>query len=219
MKDRKYIFTMILALFFLSALAQQPAEPEASREAKQKVVPGFKLGLNRSNVYDEAGQGFVASAKTGFAGGAFLALPIGSFLGIQPEILLSQKGFGSYGTMYGERYWLERTTTFLDIPLQLQVKPFRFLFLYAGVQYSYLLNQRDRITYGINSVEQREEFATDNIRKNIFGAVTGVDVNIRHFVLSGRAAWDLRANRGDGSSYTPRYKNIWLQATIGYRFY
>lgn len=175
--------------------------------------------MNRSNVYDERGQDFVASPKTGFAGGAFLAIPVGSFLGIQPEVLLSQKGFSSHGSILGQRYTLERTSTFLDVPLQLQVKPFRFLFLYAGVQYSYLLSQRDKFTYGTNSTEQSDEFELDNIRKNIFGGVTGLDININHFVISGRAGWDLSSNRGDGSSYTPRYKNLWVQATLGYRFY
>lgn len=221
MKKVKIIFSVLLGLSYGLSFSQQAttAEPRSSRDAKKRVVLGFKAGLNRSNVYDEQGQDFVANGKTGFAGGAFLALPVGGFLGFQPEILISQKGFSSTGTIYGDRYWLERTSTYLDIPLQVQLKPFRFLSLLGGVQYSYLLNQRDRFTYGANSLEQNEEFRNDNIRKNIFGGVIGVDVNIRHFVLSGRYAWDLRANRGDGSSFTPRYKNVWLQATIGYRIY
>lgn len=190
-----------------------------SRAAKRKIVFGIKAGVNRSNVYDENGTDFVADAKTGFAGGAFLAIPLGSFLGFQPEVLLSQKGFKASGTMLNQPYAVTRTTTYIDVPLQLQLKPFRFLSLYGGVQYSYLLNQSDKFKFGSNSVEQDQQFKNDNIRKNIFGAVTGLDINIRHVVLSGRAGWDIRANHGDGSSTTPRYKNLWLQATIGFRIY
>lgn len=210
---------MAFGLSYGLGFSQQQAELRSSRDAKRMIVPGIKAGINRSNVYDEQGEGFVANKKTGFAGGVYVALPIGSLLGIQPEVLISQKGFSSRGTMFGEQYYLERTSTFLDIPLQVQLKPTRFFTLLGGIQYSYLLSQTDAFTNGTNTVAQTNEFATDNIRKNIFGGVGGFDINIRHVVVSGRAGWDLRANRGDGSSFTPRYKNVWLQATLGYRFY
>lgn len=221
MKKTNVLFTILLGLSYTLSFSQQVASVEelSSKDAKRRIVPGFKAGINRSNVYDEQGQDFIANGKTGFAGGFFIALPIGSFLGFQPEVLISQKGFSSTGTIYGDRYWLERTSTFLEFPLQVQLKPFRFLSLLGGVQYSYLLSQRDAFTNGVNTVAQSEEFANDNIRKNVFGGNIGFDVNIRHVVLSGRYGWDLRANRGDGSSFTPRYKNVWLQATVGYRFY
>ncbi|PBQ32903.1 hypothetical protein CNR22_14345 [Sphingobacteriaceae bacterium] len=219
MKKGKIILTLLFGLSYVLSFSQQQAEQRNSRDAKRRVVPGIRAGINRSNVYDEQGENFVANKKTGFAGGVFVALPIGSFIGIQPELLISQKGFSSRGTMYGDQYFLERTSTFLDIPLQLQLKPTRFFTLLGGVQYSYLLSQRDAFTNGTNTIAQSQEFSNDNIRKNIFGTLLGFDINIRHVVLSGRYGWDLRANRGDGSSYTPRYKNVWAQATIGYRFY
>jgi hypothetical protein len=57
----------------------------------------------------------------------------------------------------------------------------------------------------------------DNIRKNILGFGIGVDVNISRFVISGRLAWDLQNNHGDGTSATPRYKNQWAQVTVGFK--
>ncbi len=191
----------------------------SSREAKHKFVFGIKAGANRSNVYNSEGMDFIASPKNGFAGGIFAAIPIGGFIGLQPEVLISQKGFSGSGTMESGTYYLDRTTTFLDIPLQLQLKPFRFLSVVGGVQYSYLLNQDDRFTYASSTVTQNQDFKNENIRKNILGVVGGIDVNIRHLVLSGRTGWDLQANNGDGSSYTPKYKNVWIQGTIGFRFY
>ncbi len=190
-----------------------------SRDAKRKLVLGLKAGINRSNVFDEQGLDFVADSKSGFAGGVFLAIPLGGFLGLQPEMLISQKGFMSTGRIDGDSYTLERTTTYLDIPLQIQLKPFRFFSVVGGIQYSYLLNQKDGLNFGSNSSEHNQDFKNDNIRKNILGLVAGADINIQHMVLSGRMSWDLMANRGDGSSYTPRYKNVVLQATLGYRFY
>lgn len=198
---------------------EQEKNETSSREAKGQLVPGIKVGLNRSNVYDASGNDFVADPKSGFMAGAYLAIPLGRLLGVQPELLFSQKGFASSGRINGDRYTLERTTNWLDVPLQVQLKPFRFLTLLGGVEYSYLLSQSDRLDLGTTILEYSDAFENDNIRKNIFGAVAGIDFNFHHLVLSGKACWDLTANRGDGSSFTPRYKNVWLQAAIGYRFY
>ncbi len=226
MKPRIFFLAMLCLLVPLAGQAQDNTdndrddkEAKSSREAKRMLVPGIRAGVNRANVYDAEGYDFVADSKTGFAGGVYLAIPLGGFIGIQPEILFSQKGFKSTGATPGGSYVLERTSNFLDVPIQLQLKPFRFFTLVGGIQYSYLIKQTDRFTSGTNSVEQSEEFRNDNIRKNIVGGTIGFDINIRHLVLSGRAGWDLRANRGDGSSFTPRYKNVWIQGTVGFRFY
>jgi hypothetical protein len=44
-------------------------------------------------------------------------------------------------------------------------------------------------------------------------------VNLDHTVIGARAGWDLSNNNGNGTSSTPRYKNAWVQATVGYRFF
>lgn len=205
----------------LAVSSQTTAETRgaSSRDAKRKLVFGVKGGFNRSNVFDQKGLDFVAGPKTGAVGGVFFAIPILGFIGVQPELLLSQKGFSGSGTLNNERYDLQRTTTWLDVPLQLQLKPFAFLSLLGGVQYSYLLKQKDELSQGPSYMSQTQEFENDNIRKNIVGGVVGADVNFWHVVVSGRMGWDMFANQGDGTSNTPRYKNLWVQATIGYRFY
>jgi hypothetical protein len=212
----KKTIIVITVLFASMANISKAQDGDGPRE---KLVFGIKAGINRSNVWDAQGENFTADAKIGFAGGAFVAIPIGKYLGFQPEVLLSQKGFKSKGTMLGQAYSDTRTTSFLDIPLQLQFKPFEFVTFLGGVQYSYLLHQNDVYAFGTNSTVQDQEFKNDNARKNIFGAVLGLDINVKHFVYSARACWDLQNNAGNGSSYTPRYKNVWLQATIGFRIY
>ncbi len=62
---------------------------------------GIKAGINVSNVWDSKGQEFTVDPKVGLAGGVFLGIPIGKFLGIQPEILISQKGFKGSGSLLG----------------------------------------------------------------------------------------------------------------------
>lgn len=210
---------LVLFLVGLSLSTSVAKAQDDDKDIRDRLVLGLRAGINRSNVYDATGQNFKADGKTGFAGGAFIGIPIGKFLGFQPEILISQKGYQSSGNLLNIPYSDARTTTFVDVPLQLQIKPIEFLTLLVGVQYSYLIHQKDVYVFGPNSSAQDQEFKNDNARKNIFGAVLGLDIHVNHFVLSGRACWDLQNNSGTGSSYTPRYKNVWLQATIGYRIF
>jgi hypothetical protein len=179
---------------------------------------GIKAGINSSNVYDSKGEQFNADAKIGAVAGVFVAIPIGKFLGFQPEILFSQKGFKATGSLLGSSYSFIRTTNYIDIPLLLAIKPIPALTILVGPQYSYLMKQKDVFDNSVASVEQQQVFNNDNIRKNTLCFIGGVDVNIMKMVVSARAGWDVQNNNGDGTSATPRYKNMWYQATIGYRF-
>lgn len=210
----------VIAVLFLS-LASIGIAQESSNETdnREKFQVGLKIGLNYSNVYDEEGEEFDADAKFGLAAGVLVAIPIGKYLGIQPEVLISQKGFRASGVMFGNNYYFTRTTTYIDIPLQLALKPSEFITLLAGPQFSYLVNQRDVFSNTSTSYIQEQEFKQDNVRKNVLGIAGGVDINLRHIVLGARVGWDIQNNHGDGTSTTPRYKNVWFQGTIGYKFY
>jgi hypothetical protein len=188
-------------------------------DARARLLFGIKGGLNYSNVYDERGEAFTADPKFGLAAGIFLAIPIGTYLGIQPELMISQRGFKSTGSILGNRYELTRTTTYLDIPLLFAFKPSEFITILGGPQFSYLLQQKDAFANGTTSIETEKEFENDNIRKNILCLTGGLDLTLKHIVLGARAGVDLQTNHGNGNSSTPRYKNVWYQATIGYRFY
>ncbi len=212
---KKSIITIGILCFSMGTTVLKAQD--ADTDPRGKFQFGVKAGLNYSNVWDEKGQDFKADPRVGFAGGAFFGIPIGKFLGIQPEALISQKGFQGSGTLAGSPYSFSRTTTYIDIPLQVQVKPIEFLTIVAGPQYSYLMHEKDVYTYGANSSVQEQDFNNDNIRKNILGFVGGADINIYHVVISGRMGWDFQTNNGNGTSSTPRYKNKWIQFTIGFK--
>jgi hypothetical protein len=178
---------------------------------------GLKIGSNYSNIYDSNGENFDAKGKFGLAGGVFMAIPISKFLGVQPEVLFSQKGYKQTGTFLGNTYDLTRTTDYIDIPLLLSIKPVNFLTIQLGPQFSFLTKQKDVFKNALATVEQQDEFKNTNIRKNIFCAVGGLDVNIDRVVIGARAGWDIQNNNGDGTSTNPRYKNAWVQATLGFR--
>jgi len=210
---------IIASLFSISTTVAVAQDSSNETDNREKFQFGLKAGLNYSNVYDAKGEEFNADAKFGFVGGLFMAIPIGKYLCVQPEVLFSQKGFRAHGVILGNPYSFNRTTSYIDIPLQLMLKPSEFITILAGPQFSYLMNQRDVFTSSSVSYVQEQEFKQDNIRKNVFGVVGGFDINLRHITLGARAACDLQTNAGDGTSSTPRYKNVWLQGTIGYKFY
>jgi hypothetical protein len=214
---KKLIFTIASIIALINAGVAQKDNKNGT-DLREKLTFGFKIGANYSNVYDSKGEAFRADAKLGFAGGAFLAIPIGKYIGVQPEILFSQKGFRATGRLLGNTYDFTRTTNYIDVPLLFAFKPSEFLTILAGPQYSYLLSQKDVFATASTSIEQELEFKNDNVRKNTMCITGGADINIKHFVIGARLGWDIWNNNGNGTSTTPRYKNVWYQATIGYRF-
>jgi hypothetical protein len=220
----KTISLLCLIFFCLSCStwAHEMKDPDGllnSSQARKKLVFGLKAGLNSSTIFNQNNTTYIASARIGGMIGALLCLPLGPLLGIQPEIHVSQKGFIAAGEMSNQPYTVKRSTTHLDLPLLLQIKPFNFLSIVGGPQYSCLLKQRDDYSSAGSYEEISQTFSTTNSRQNLLGIVTGADLNLWHLVLSVRTGWDLTANQGDGQSSTPRYKNLWLQASIGYRIY
>jgi hypothetical protein len=187
------------------------------QDRRENLEFGIKAGANVSNVWDSRSDDFRADARLGFAGGVFLGIPIGKFIGLQPEFLISQKGFQGSGSLLGTAYSFSRTTSYMDVPLQLQLKPSEFFTFVLGPQFSYLFNQKDVYTFGANSTEQEREFQNENVRKNILGFVAGFDLIYRNAVFSSRLGWDFQTNHGDGNASTPRYKNQWLQFTLGFK--
>jgi hypothetical protein len=221
MKKLLMAITAALSVSTMSYAQEQDTKVivvEKEDDFRDRMMFGIKGGANYSNVYDSEGEDFSADAKFGFVGGVFLAIPIGSFLGIQPEVLYSQKGFKAVGRILGSSYEFTRTTSYIDVPIFVAIKPSRLFTVLVGPQYSYLVSQKDEFKSTAISSAQMQEFENDNLRKNTLSLAGGLDINVRHTVIGLRAGWDITNNNGNGTSTTPRYKNTWLQATIGFRF-
>ena len=181
------------------------------------ITIGAKVGANLSNIYDSQTADFQADSKLGLAAGGFITIPIGDFLGVQPELLFSQRGLQGSGKILLSNYSFTRTTNHIDVPILLAIKPIPFLTLLVGPQYSYLISQSYKFNSGLINIDQQDDFKNENIRHNTFCVTGGFDVNLSHFVISARVGWDLMDNNGDGTSSTPRYKNTWTQATVGFK--
>jgi hypothetical protein len=210
---KKSIFIATLIVIAITGKAQEQISPDF----RDMIQLGVKVGANYSNVYNVKADEFQADSKFGLATGVFVAVPLNKFIGFQPEILISQKGFQATGNILGSKYDFTRTTTYVDIPLLLSIKPSRYLNILAGPQYSYLVKEHDVFNTGSITVEQESEFKNTDVRRNTLCFLGGLDIDMKHLVLSFRAGWDVSNNNGDGSSTSPQYQNVWYQATLGYR--
>jgi hypothetical protein len=140
-------------------------------------------------------------------------------VGFQPEVLYSAKGYSGQGSdLINGPYSYTDRVNFLDVPLMLQLKPSPDLYLLGGVDYSYLLSSSYTFTQNETSSTTEQNFKNDNLRRNVFGMIFGLDMNFSQWTIGARVAWDLQDNNGDGSSTLPRYRNVWGQLTLGYRF-
>lgn len=207
---------LIVCSLLLSSLFGFQAKAQ-DEDLRDKVGIGFKAGINSSNLYDTKSESFEHDAKIGLALGGYLSIPLGKVIGFQPEVMYSQKGYKGSGNILTADYNYTRRTDYLDIPLQLQIKPAPFVTILAGPQYSFLLSKGIDFESGAISVDQQNDIENNDIRKNTLGAIVGLDFNFSRLVLSGRLSWDLQHNDGDGTSTSPRYKNVVAQATLGIR--
>lgn len=205
---------IFLPVFALAGIACSTFAQKAS--APNTIKLGFKVGTNYSNVFDSKTNQFNANAKFGVVVGAFVSMPFAEYFSFQPEVIFSQKGFRGSGSILGSPYQFTRTTDFIDIPLLFAVKPTKSVSILIGPQYAFLLKQVDEFTTTATSSVQQQEFENDNIRRNILSVLTGFDVTVKQLVLAARVGWDVQNNNGDGTSSTPRYKNVWYQVAIGF---
>ncbi len=190
----------------------------SGEDFRERLSFGLKGGANLSNVYDSQGEQFNADPKFGLVAGVFVSLPIGRFIGVQPELLFSQKGYKGSGSLLGSDYSYTYTSNHISIPLLLAIKPISLVTIVAGPQFSFLIKDKYSFKSDLVNYDQEQEFENDNIRKNTLSLLGGLDFNLNRIVIGTRVGWDLQANKGDGTSETPRYKNVWYQATIGFRF-
>lgn len=208
---KKNLFTILACIFMANTMNAQDTN------SSDQIHIGLKAGGNYSNIYDTKGEKYNADGKIGLATGVFLSIPIGTYLGIQPEVLFSQKGFTATSSVLGADVKLTRTTNYIDVPIFLAIKPSEMITILVGPQYSYLIKQNDKLTNPITNIEVNQDFNTDNVRKNTLCLVGGLDFNLNNLVLGARIGMDMYNNNGDGTSTTPRYKNVWAQATVGFR--
>jgi Outer membrane protein beta-barrel domain len=209
----KKIIMLSSALLFAGAIGLK-----AQSTDKGGVHFGLRAGANLSNMVKSDDADVTTGSKVGFNAAFFVELPLASVFSIQPELQFSQKGFKATGTALGAPYEYKQTTNFIEVPVLAKIKPIPGFGIVVGPQFSFLASTKTNFTTNNLAYENIVKEENDNLRKNIFGGVIGIEAGAKSFVASLRYNMDFQNNNGDGTSSTPRYKNQVIALGLGIVF-
>jgi hypothetical protein len=161
----KYLYTLILYIAIIGASAPVLAQ----------TTYGFRIGANVGTLSGTFAD--EPSSALGLVAGSFVHSALRNDLGLQFEVLYSQKGARFEPTsVLGERFERRIQGTYLEIPLLLAYAPsWRSSLrpvLYAGGAVGFEISERIRDRLG--SFEQSEE--SDDLRSPDLGAVLSLDL-------------------------------------------
>jgi hypothetical protein len=198
---------------FVVAVLAIGAGAAAARADDPSVAFGIRGGLNLAKFHgDDASFDEVEPKnRTGFCGGAFVAIPLGQRFLIQPEALYAQKG-ARYEEA-GEKLTLK--FDYLEVPLLFKVrfgsgnaKPG----IFAGPAVAFKIKSR------LESDGEGED--AEDVKSTDFGIVAGLGLDLAagggSFVIDARYTWGLTTL--DDSSDASDVKNGVWSFSVGYAF-
>ncbi len=141
----KYIFTVALFLACISSSYAQMSDGFRF---------GLKLGVNGSNVYDDAKAEDIKK-RVGVTGGVFVQIPLGGKrLSLRPELLFTTKG-AAYDYLNNKNPDIK--INYLELPLSLEYHLFGVVNLHAGA-YASLLASGDGDVSGVPGQLEKTSF-------------------------------------------------------------
>ena len=220
----KKILGLTLLLFTFSTLAQA------------QVRFGIRGGLNVSrwqgdavNSLHELVQLSNGTAQTkslrSFHAGGYVALPLTSFLTLEPGLYYSQKGYTLNGTFSSNtldfinaRATATNRSHYLDLPVLAKVYLTEGFHMFAGPQVSYLIHNSVRARASVLgfSLLNQELNATNNLQKWDVGLTGGIGYKFENgFNL--QAAYDHGLRRLDTGNNFDTYNRV-VKVSLGYEF-
>lgn len=188
--------SFIVAVFFLMTTASQA----------QTFKAGVKFGTTVNKL---SGYSFSEKFSFGYHAGAFAEIKLSDRLFLQPEVLFSQVNTDT-SNQFRQLYNLNATTisniklSYLSVPLLLNYKLNKVIYLQAGPQYGILIDQNKNLLQN-----GREAF-----RSGDFSLLGGIQVKLANVRIYGRYAIGLQ-NINDIDN-RDQWKNQSVQVGIGF---
>ena len=188
--------SFIVAVFFLMTTASQA----------QTFKAGVKFGTTVNKL---SGYSFSEKFSFGYHAGAFAEIKLSDRLFLQPEVLFSQVNTDT-SNQFRQLYNLNATTisniklSYLSVPLLLNYKLNKVIYLQAGPQYGILIDQNKNLLQN-----GREAF-----RSGDFSLLGGIQVKLANVRIYGRYAIGLQ-NINDIDN-RDQWKNQSIQVGIGF---
>jgi hypothetical protein len=174
---------------------------------------GLDVGVNIANTTSAYNSNFSTGTLAGFHAGLNLDIPLLYPLSISAEAMYSQKGYTAVTTSGN----FTQRTQFIDLPILLKFNVGPILRLYAGPQYSFLLNTTN--TYDNGFAVTAQQYYNNTGTKAILDGVAGVGFDLSRYVeLRARYTLDLKSTSSVNSAYQPDYRNQVWQIGLNFKF-
>lgn len=219
------IFTLFFTacFFFLSTVNAQPSF-------------GIRAGINSATWSGDALQSFnqladltngyvTTKGRTAFHAGAYAQLPLGSRFSIEPGIFYSQKGFTMKGELeskvldfLGANATMQVQSHYIDVPVLLKANVIEGLHVYAGPQFSYLVENNLHMDAGALgfSLLNKNMNITDQFNPTDWSIVGGVGYTFTNGVTI-NAAYDHGLSRLDKNGNFKSYNKV-FKIGFGFQF-
>lgn len=209
---KKYILILGTLFFGVTVMGQT-----------EKIKPGFKAGLNISNLTVDESE-LNSSGKTGFTAGIMVEIPMAKNFSLQPELLYSQQGTKisfSDEEVTNSHYKSTIELNYLNIPVMLKYYVVKGLSVQAGPQIGILLKANNKYKDNFLGYENQESF---DLKDYSSGIDTSVNFGMG-YQFKDKFYADLRYNisysnvfkDGDANHFINNdMKNRVFQITVGY---
>ncbi|HLP96122.1 MAG TPA: porin family protein [Saprospiraceae bacterium] len=197
----KSIFSFLFVVLFFSSLQAQMSDGFRF---------GLKLGVNGSNVYDDANAADIKK-RVGVTGGVFVQVPLGGKrLSLRPELLFTTKG-AAYDYLNNKNPDIK--INYLELPLSLEYHLFGVVNLHAG-GYASLLASGDGDVSGVPGQLEKASFEDFD-----FGWHVGTGLDIGGLGLHFRISRGLKnVGNQSASALLGDLKNSAWALTLSYGF-
>ena len=187
---KKLIPVLLLCSLWLSTTTLLNAQM-----TEGKVRFGLKLGVNGSNLYDDA-KAEDKQTRVGFTGGVFAKIPLGSQrLSLRPEVLFATRG-AQFD--FANNIKQDIKLSYVEIPLSLELN-LAILNLHAGLHAGILANSEGSFKDAQGNPVTNLQFDKDDLEVLDYGWHAGAGLDLGNIGLHLRIARGLKNVEKEGS--------------------
>ncbi|MPS72024.1 MAG: PorT family protein [Chryseobacterium sp.] len=169
---------------------------------------GLKAGINVASIskdgYDDA------KSKVGFAGGAFVNIPVSEQFSIQPEVMYSQMGSkvtNKYSTTFLGNTYEARSTAklnldYITVPIMFQFRATPAFYIEAGPEFGFLTSAKAKdinTTYVNGSPDDSSTNTSEDLKDYYSGFNMGAALGL---------GYDITPNFGINARYVAGFTDI-----------
>lgn len=189
-------------------------------QAQNSPEFGVKGGLNLSNMYTEDVDD--NNVLTSFNAGIYLALPLTSFLAMQPEVLYSRKGSElTYDNVFATGT-AKFKLNYIEVPVLLKANLTPNFNIQVGPYFAYLVDAQVTNETDNGTFDFEDNFDNDDFNKFDAGLSAGIEFDFENFGIGARYNYGLTTVGKDrdiaGGTFTfPDGKNSNISVYVAFK--